>query len=230
MFGCTSKSITALKTEWNEEKSYSFLNFFITYQDWCTYSTKKLSHSEVLVLSDLFCLSHGKVAPKQGSELSFWSVHPMNIFRFKLLDNLNFDVLNYPDPSYNKPGYIVEGCYWVNGFMYQVLEEDSKINPFSLSTSLTTSLIIFLMSEDSTTFCFCDCGGGCVFFVPINLEAFSTNSSDRTLFDGDIGLIGVMGFSIINFFISSGNLEFKILSVVGASLLILIGLDSDKNS
>jgi len=126
MFGCTSKSITALKTEWNEEKSYSFLNFFITYQNWCTYSTKKLSHSEVLVLSDLFCLSHGKVAPKQDSELAFWSVHPMNIFRFKLLDNLDFSVLNYPDPAYDKPGYIVEGCYWVNGFMYQVLEEDSK--------------------------------------------------------------------------------------------------------
>jgi len=71
-------------------------------------------------------LSHGKVAPKQDSELSFWSVHPMNIFRFKLLDNLNFCILNYPDPSYDKPGYIVEGCYWVNGFMYQVLEEGSK--------------------------------------------------------------------------------------------------------
>lgn len=121
------RSITSLQAEWNELKSYDFLQIYSACKDWCVYSTKLLDVQYVLAVADLFCLTHGKIAHPDSTSLDYWSVRPVNIFRYKLKSDGSYDNLYYSNPSYNEPGYIVEGAFWSNGFFYQLVEE--KTNP-----------------------------------------------------------------------------------------------------
>jgi hypothetical protein len=130
MVGCTPKSIHSIETDWSEEKSYDFLPFFLLYKDWFVYSTRNNSSESVLQLSDLFSLTHGRIAHPEVSSLDFWSVNPIGVFKFKILESGSFDRLYYSIEKYNKPGYIVEGAYWSNGFYYHVVNEDIDMDNY----------------------------------------------------------------------------------------------------
>lgn len=124
------KSLTSLQSEWDELKSYDFLELYSGCKDWYCYSTKELDLQIVLALADLFCLTHGRIAHIEVDSLDYWSVRPINIFRFKLLDDGSCDYLSYANPNYNKDAFIVEGAFWSNGFFYQVLRQDANPNNY----------------------------------------------------------------------------------------------------
>lgn len=120
------KSLTSLQSEWDEFKSFEFLQLYSGCKDWCCYSTKELDNQVVLALSDLFCLTHGRISHIDVDTLDYWSVRPVNVFRYKLLEDGSCDALFYVNPRYNKEGYIVEGAFWSNGFFYQVIREGAN--------------------------------------------------------------------------------------------------------
>lgn len=130
MIGCTPKSLRSFDVQWNEEKSYDFLQYFLFHKDWFVYSTNTLSNDVVLQLSDVFSLTHGRIAHPDNQSLDFWSVNPINIFRFKMLADGSCDRLHYSIEKYNTPGYIVEGAYWSNGFYYHVVNENIDMDNY----------------------------------------------------------------------------------------------------
>jgi hypothetical protein len=130
MVGCTPRSLRSLDVQWNEEKSYDFLQYFIFHKDWFVYSSKNISNEIILQLSDVFSLTHGRISHPEAESLDFWSINPINVFRFKMLEDGSFDRLNYSIEKYNKPGYIVEGAYWSNGFYYHVVDEDIDMDNY----------------------------------------------------------------------------------------------------
>jgi len=82
-----------------------------------------------LYLADLFSLCHGKIQHPKKQSYDIWSIAPINIFRYKLTKDFTYDLLHYPAELYSVDGYIVEGAYWSNGFIYQVRFEDfNKVN------------------------------------------------------------------------------------------------------
>jgi len=126
----TPKSLKRYVSKWGEEKSFNFLNYYICYKDWFCYATKNNQKQYVLQLADLYALTHARIDHPQKQGFDFWSTTPINIFRYKMLSDGQWDYLNYPYPDDNNPGYIVEGAYWTNGFYYQVLLEDGEQDNF----------------------------------------------------------------------------------------------------
>lgn len=93
-------------------------------KDWFVYSSKTMRKDAALFLADLFSMSHGRIAHPEKPDFDFWSIPPINIFRYKLLKNGNYDLLYYPHARYNDDGFIVEGAYWSNGYIYQVRNQE----------------------------------------------------------------------------------------------------------
>lgn len=120
----TPRSLRKYVSKWNEEKSFNFLNYYICFKNWFCYGTKFLQKQHVLEITDLYSLTHARIDHPLKQGFDFWSTVPINIFRYKMLSNGQWDYLKYPHPDDNQPGYIVEGAYWTNGFYYQVLLED----------------------------------------------------------------------------------------------------------
>ena len=123
-FGYTLRSLLDKDVEWNEEKSYFFHCYFSTYKDWIVYSTKMMDKNFVLYNADKFALTNGRIVHPQKDSFDFWSVEPVNCFRYKLTKNFYYEVVKYPYDKYNVEGLIVEGAYWSNGFIYHVRNED----------------------------------------------------------------------------------------------------------
>lgn len=94
-----------------------------------------------LFLADLFSMSHGRISHPEKPDFDFWSIAPINVFRYKLTKDFNYDLLYYPADFYIVDGYIVEGAYWSNGFIYQVRNEDLNKNNY-LNEVLEINLFI----------------------------------------------------------------------------------------
>ena len=108
-----------------EEDSYDFLQFFQFYNEWHVYDSLINDYDLVYKLTENFINFHGKIPFPEDLKLqdSYWSVYPLGVFRFKLLASGECAHVAFYD---TKPGYVVEGMYWQNGFFYLV-KEDSKI-------------------------------------------------------------------------------------------------------
>jgi hypothetical protein len=119
----TPKSLRRYIPKWNEERSFDFLSYYICFKNWFCYGTKSLEKQYVLEIADLFSLTHARIDHPLKQGFDFWSTVPINIFRYKMLSDGQWDHLKYPCPEDNQPGYVVEGAYWTNGFYYQVLLE-----------------------------------------------------------------------------------------------------------
>ena len=124
--GCTPRTLSKLPSSWNEEKSYFFLEYYLSSQNWCCYSTKSFSNDYVLAVTDLYTMSHARIDHPTKKGFDFWSMTPINIFRYKLTASGFYEILQYPHPSDDVPGYIVEGAYWSNGFYYQVMSSSDQ--------------------------------------------------------------------------------------------------------
>lgn len=116
-----------------EEDSYDFLAVN-QFADWYIYDSDQLGLPSVLSLANTFMAFHGKVSfpwflknsPsfKQYVEDGYWSSIPLGIFRYKMLSDGSPYLLSTVK---NIPGYIVEGVYWLNGFVYLVRDEHEII-------------------------------------------------------------------------------------------------------
>lgn len=126
----TPKALLATRSSWNEEKSFDFLQFIYSYQNWYSYTTKELDKETVLRLTDIFSLSHGKIIHPEHSSLDFWSIEPINVFRYRMTADQYFEKIRYANPKYNVDGYIVEGAYWSNGFYYQVIDDNISLDNY----------------------------------------------------------------------------------------------------
>lgn len=108
-----------------EEDSYEFLQFFQLYKQWHVYDSLIDDYDKVYELTENFINFHGKIPFPEDLKLndSYWSVYPLGVFRYKLLST---GACSHVAEYDTRPGYIVEGMYWQNGFFYLV-KDDSKI-------------------------------------------------------------------------------------------------------
>jgi|LakMenEpi03Aug12_release.lakeMendotaPanAssembly.Ray.scaffolds.fasta_scaffold964512_2 hypothetical protein len=124
----TVDNISQIEADYDEEESYSFLQYYQLAKDWYVYDSHELGIETVKHLSNQFLSFHGKIPfpqEKLPSEFlkSYWSSLPIALFKFKLLADQSF----YLVKSVKKvDGYIVEGAYWENGFCY-IVRDDNKI-------------------------------------------------------------------------------------------------------
>jgi len=119
------ESIQSLDSSFFEEDSYEFLIFYQSYKEWKVYDSTEISNQVVLSLANNFMNFHGKISfPEDVLKDSYWSAVPLNAFRYKLLQNLECGLVDPNDPQL---GYIVEGVYWTNGFVYVVRDKKNII-------------------------------------------------------------------------------------------------------
>lgn len=107
-----------------EEESYRFLYYYQLSSPWYVYDSDILSKEFVIPLITSFVSFHGKILfpEKVGIDSSYWSPSPLGIFRFLLQEDFSYNII-----SPYQVGYIVEGCYWSNGFYYSVYDSDNMI-------------------------------------------------------------------------------------------------------
>jgi hypothetical protein len=119
------ESLQSLDSSFFEEDSYEFLIFYQSYKEWKVYDSNEISNQVVLSLANNFMNFHGKIPfPEDILNDLYWSAVPINAFRYKLLQNLECGLV---DPTDSQPGYIVEGVYWTNGFVYVVRDKNNII-------------------------------------------------------------------------------------------------------
>jgi len=107
--------ICKLKPTLDEEESYGFM-VQSCIDNWFIYNSDKLGVENVKALANNFMALHGTTFFPNKNEFfdEFWTSVPLGIFRYKMLADGTFYLVD----SYKKiDGYIVEGVYWVNGFV-----------------------------------------------------------------------------------------------------------------
>jgi len=109
-----------------EEDSYDFLQFYQFYYDWHVYDTLTHDYNLVYSLTENFINFHGKISFPEDLKLndSYWSVYPLGVFKYKLLSDATCGHIADYD---TRPGYLVEGMYWQNGFFYLVKDQNKVI-------------------------------------------------------------------------------------------------------
>jgi hypothetical protein len=132
------EKLSNLEASLYEEESYFFLQYFQFAKKWFVYSSKEMELSFVKALADKFAFFSGKIPfseevsqhfGKDQISNRYWSAVPLGVFRYKMSSTGQYMILN----SYkNTQGYIVEGAYWDNGFVYCVrdLEKIIELNLF----------------------------------------------------------------------------------------------------
>ena len=106
-----------------ESDSFYFLsNYKTLFPDNYLYSSKDLGIDNSLSFATLFSTFHGRIKVSQNSTDSISSVMPIDVFRYKMLEDQSWHTTAKLPSSY-KPGYIVEGAFWSNGMYYLVREE-----------------------------------------------------------------------------------------------------------
>ena len=117
----TTESIPKLDATLYEEDSYGFLsvNNFV---NWYVYNSDRLGIDVTKALADKFMSLHGKILFPKSQQLtdSFWSAVPLGVLRYKMLQDGSYALIK---DYKNRPGYIVEGVYWTNGFVYLVRDD-----------------------------------------------------------------------------------------------------------
>lgn len=109
-----------------ESDSFYFIeNYFQSFPLQVEYNSAKYSVDTVIKFSTLFSTFHGKVNLGSSSSSSIPSIVPIDVFRYKMLDDGSWYYINTLPTSY-KPGYIVEGALWSNGMYYLVREENKS--------------------------------------------------------------------------------------------------------
>ena len=116
-------TISYLEPTLYEEESYGFLAESYV-GDWHVYNSDTIGIETAKALADRFMAFHGTTAFPNKNDFfdQFWTSVPVGVFRYKMLPNgLPYLVDSYKDID----GYIVEGVYWMNGFVCIVREEET---------------------------------------------------------------------------------------------------------
>jgi hypothetical protein len=124
-----------------EEDSFTFLQYYQTVQDWYIYDSHELGLTAVTSLANNFTSFHRTVPfPKNPLAKDFWSTIPLGVFRYKMLADGSF----YLNETVHKvPGYIVEGIYWSNGFVYVVRDGEKLIQVKLFITKETKEIQLY---------------------------------------------------------------------------------------
>jgi hypothetical protein len=109
-----------LEASLDEEDSYYFLSK-ITNQDFFSYSSKEIPLESVLSSIENFILLHASVSLHEKGLGKFWSPTPIQVFRFVMDSDMGWHHVSQFKPF---DGYLVQGCYWTNGFYYLVSYKD----------------------------------------------------------------------------------------------------------
>jgi len=83
------------------------------------YTAADYSLSQVLSFSKIFSTFHARVNLGKSSSAAIPSSVPIDVFRYKMLQDGSWYYLDTLPSSY-KDGYIVEGAIWSNGMYYIV--------------------------------------------------------------------------------------------------------------
>lgn len=107
-----------------EEDSFYLLSTFEeSFPNYIKYSVSDaFSIESIINISTLFATFHSRIKISQSSTDSIASVVPLDVFRYKMLED-GSSYYSKTSPSSYKPGYIVEGAWWSNGMFYTVREE-----------------------------------------------------------------------------------------------------------
>lgn len=112
-----------------EDESYFFLQDYQKIKKWFIYDSNKIDISTVKALVDKFVSFHGKIPfstevsqhfTKDQLVSRYWSTVPLGTFSYKMLSNGFYHLI---DSVKDIPGYLVQGAYWDNGFVYMVKDK-----------------------------------------------------------------------------------------------------------
>ena len=135
------KKLSLLQPTMFEEDSYTFLQYYEYSQDWYVYDSHQLGLKVVESLANNFASFHGTVPfPKNPLAKDFWSTIPLGIFRYKMLANGSFYLV---ETVQKVPGYIVEGIYWSNGFVCVVRDEQQIVQIKLFITKQTKEIQLY---------------------------------------------------------------------------------------
>jgi hypothetical protein len=127
------EKISLMEASWYEEDSFQFLAFYQSYKNWFVYDSKEIGISSSKALANNFISFHGKIPfpnfvsesfDKDQISAKFWSAVPLGVFRYKMLETGACYLI---DSAKDMLGYIVEGVYWDNGFVYLVRDKSEII-------------------------------------------------------------------------------------------------------
>lgn len=94
------------------------------------YTSQEYGLNEILSLTKLFSTFHSRAKVNLGINRIINSTIPIDILRYKMLSDGSPYHLSQ-DPFSHKNGYIVEGCFWSNGF-YHLTRQEYSIEPLSI--------------------------------------------------------------------------------------------------
>jgi hypothetical protein len=112
-----------------EEDSYFFLQEYQNVKKWYIYDSKEIDISVVKALVNQFVSFHAKIPfssdvtqyfLKDQISSRYWSTVPIGTFAYKMISNGYFYLV---DSIKEVPGYLVQGAYWDNGFVYMVKDK-----------------------------------------------------------------------------------------------------------
>lgn len=111
----------------DEQDSFRLVqNFHNVFPFYYHYSVASHGFTEVLNLATTFCVLHARVKINvTGFEQTINSSIPLDVLRYKMLADGSYYMVSQTK-SFYKPGYIVEGALWSNGFYHLTRKEDSK--------------------------------------------------------------------------------------------------------
>lgn len=108
----------------SEESSfYLHTNYEVSFPFSAKYDNTKYTLEQLLGLINNFCIFHAKVKLTSESKQNIHSPIPIEVFRYKLLEDGSWYSVNTA-PSKHKDGQIVEGALWSNGLFYIIRNED----------------------------------------------------------------------------------------------------------
>ena len=117
------ENLHTIESKLDEEDSYIYLqNLNVSYKYSERYSFPPISRPIVSAIATSFCFFSAKIKDASTNQL-YSSNIPLTVFRYLMLEDGSW---SYYYTVKRKPGYVVEGMQWSNGFLYQVREDKDK--------------------------------------------------------------------------------------------------------
>lgn len=112
--------ISSLESTMDCEDSHYFLKR-LQEDSWHCYSSRDIAIDDVVAAIQSYTLFHAAVSFPEKLISKFWTPIPVGVFRYVMDSNGDWKEISEFNPF---PGYLVQGCYWTNGFYYIVSNKD----------------------------------------------------------------------------------------------------------
>lgn len=122
----TVDTISLVDATVSEDSSFYFhVNYEETFPLYSKYTSLDHNIKEVIDLVNLFSTFHGRIRVSENSMDSVLSKIPIEVFRYKRLEDGSFYYVK-TIPSKYKDGDIIEGAFWSNG-MFCIERDQTQI-------------------------------------------------------------------------------------------------------